>query len=137
MPVDQRRHLKTEREAENWFINRPTELVLCDNCYCRYFKHLNRRQGKFTWGKYGYDLSLEDRKQAHRDRWNPTCNKLHIQFKKTNVYLGWNPKMYVCSKCKRFGRTNMHHMLYYVIFPWFATVELCNNCHRQEHIKKV
>lgn len=124
---------KNSRGSNNWFLNLPTELVLCYNCYCRYFKDLTRRKGKFTWGNYGYDLTKQERIISHRKRWNPIYNKLSIMFKGRNIYLGWNPRSGICSKCNKRKQTNMHHLEYYIIFPWFATVELCLTCHGRSH----
>lgn len=127
---------KNSRGADNWFVNSPTDLVLCDNCYCRYFKHLNRRKGKFTWGRYGYTINQEDRQKAYRKKWNPINNKLFIVFRNRYIFLGWNPRKGICTQCAKVRRTAMHHLSYYIIFPWFATIELCCVCHRKRHSKK-
>jgi hypothetical protein len=123
---------KTKKGFENWFLNLPTELVLCDRCYCRYFKIIRKTKGKWHWGKYGYDLTGDQRKEAYHKRWLPITNKCIIQFKSRSIFLGWNPRKGMCAKCNNKRRTSMHHLAYYIIFPWFATIELCMSCHTSE-----
>jgi len=62
-------------------------------------------------------------------------NKRKIEWFGRPIWLGWNPKKGTCSKCMRtiasgsIRNTNMHHLAYYRIFVWFATIEICPSCH--------
>src|SRR6476619_556369 len=53
-----------------------------------------------------------------------------IRFCGRRVLLTFNIRTGICSECNRKLITNMHHYMgYWIIFPWFATRELCVRCH--------
>ena len=44
-----------------------------------------------------------------------------------------------CGKNKHLGDiklTHMHHLEYFIIFPWFGVIELCASCHMKTHRNK-
>ena len=52
--------------------------------------------------------------------------------RKGDKYVDYNGRI---SKIKKI---DIHHIEYFIIFPWFMTVELCNSCHttESERLKK-
>lgn len=64
---------------------------------------------------------------------------LRIRFKGNTVFLPFNPRKGVCSKCLRsiergeIKRTCMHHEKYDAANPLANTIELCSSCHRKRH----
>jgi hypothetical protein len=82
-------------------------------------------------------------KFPHRREQLLKANRSRIEFFGRSIYLGWNPKKNICNKCKKtvelgeIKYTNMHHLEYCIIFPWFGTIELCRRCHNLEHKDKL
>lgn len=66
---------------------------------------------------------------------NPGVIARKLRFRQRRVTLTFRPRTGECSQCHRTPRkTDMHHAKgYYIIFPWFGTVELCVRCHRRNH----
>lgn len=56
-------------------------------------------------------------------------NKYRLRFKNRQVYMGKQIRRGICSRCKKIGRTEMHHYAYITCIPWACTVELCSECH--------
>lgn len=70
---------------------------------------------------------------------NPKSNRKKILFKGGQVWIGYNPRSGICSKCKRsvhkgeIKKTNLHHTQYDENNPLAHTIELCVSCHIKEH----
>ena len=87
--------------------------------------------------------------REYMKKYEKTGNAKTIHFRKKSIYLGWIIRKGICSWCNRkngeeFITTrgkkskviiDLHHIEYYIIFPWFATIELCNQCHGIESSK--
>jgi hypothetical protein len=63
-------------------------------------------------------------------------------FKGKDVYLKENPRKGVCELCGAVKgidcqRTSRHHIRYHPEDPLKDTIELCNSCHRKEHIEEL
>ena len=67
-------------------------------------------------------------------------NKKRINFKGKQIPLGHDLRTGVCSKCGRsvkngeIKQTNLHHLKYDYDNPVENTIELCNSCHKKEHV---
>jgi hypothetical protein len=100
---------KTQRNKaghENWALNKPTDLVLCQGCV---YKYIINPKHKLA-GKY----------------------KKYIRFKNKQMLIGFNPRRGICSRCGYVGQTTMHHIEYHENEPLKDTIELCRKCHPQE-----
>ena len=80
---------------------------------------------------YCYRLENEDFKKYRN---NEKYNKNKLAFKDRRILLSYNPRTDICSKCGKYNKkTQMHHAIgYYIIFPWYGTIELCPSCHVME-----
>jgi hypothetical protein len=71
-------------------------------------------------------------------KYNKIYHPRRFRFKDKSISLKSNPRIGYCSWCPNnihdgsCRLTNMHHIEYYIIFPWFGTVELCVSCHNKE-----
>lgn len=74
-------------------------------------------------------------KQYKKDhsRWFREIDSRGIIYKGKKVFLGFNPRTQVCSLCRKQGKTEIHHMKYHDDDPLKDTIELCFNCHREQH----
>ena len=63
-------------------------------------------------------------------------HKMKIRFKDKRVNVGKNPRIGICSKCKKKGLTHMHHEKYDPNNPLKYTKELCPKCHTKLESKK-
>ena len=116
--------------------------ILCVRCgtditRIRYHTHNN-----------GKTIGYED--WYHNENGNPVCfdcwdlfhKKRTILFLGVQIYLSWNPRTGRCSKCTNNIHdgsckvTNMHHLFYLRICPWFGMVELCVSCHAVETVNR-
>lgn len=105
--------------------------LLRDGKYERWYNYQNNKicQDCFTKTK-------EKKKDPNSKKRNDRHNKNRLLFKNIRVLLDWNPRTDICSHCGKYdNKTNMHHALgYYIIFPWYGTIELCYSCHAiEEH----
>ena len=117
-----------KRWKEHW--RKYKDKLICDKHYCKLISNPK--------------MSKEYRLKYHR-----IDNTKTIHFRKKAIYLGWIIRKGICSWCnKKKGEefittrgkksiiiTDLHHIEYYIIFPWFATIELCNQCHGIESSK--
>src|SRR5215510_512918 len=92
---------------EHWFLNLPTDLLLCQKCYYKYV--VNPRSSRFYSTK-------------------------RILFRDKQIYLKDKPRIGKCSKCNRMigqdvKRTSMHHRKYHNENILKDTEELCQSCH--------
>lgn len=105
-----------------------------------YIKLHNKPRPKKIFGR---GLIAIDYHRYYDAEYNPK----RIKFKNKRIKLDGKPRKGQCEWCfKQIGDeyvdsegnrtrvklTNIHHIEYYIIFPWFATVELCNSCHSFE-----
>lgn len=76
-------------------------------------------------------LETKGNRNPNRKKRNDIHNKNRLKFKNIRFLLDWNPRTDICSRCNKFhNKTAMHHALgYYIIFPWYGTIELCPSCH--------
>lgn len=77
-----------------------------------------------------------------RKKRNAKFQSRRIWFLGESIMLSFEPRKGYCTWCpnniydKSTYQTEMHHLAYYRIFPWFATIELCSSCHTSKTIKK-
>ena len=112
-----------KKGVANWFLNKPTRLVLCSRCYDPLIyqpKIYPRRQLPLFKEKHRYD------------------NARRFRFRDRRIYAWLKPRTGYCSQCpnnlydKTTQKTHLHHALgYFIIFPWFGCIELCASCHGQ------
>lgn len=102
------------------FLNPPTNLYLCENCYSRLFLNKSRR---------------EYQKRTGRDKWRGQILGKHISFKQ-------EPRIGVCNYCRAVRgidckRTSLHHddNIYDIRRPLWNTIELCSRCHQAETMR--
>lgn len=124
---------------------------ICSNCgstttYTRHGKRHNEEWHKYKGGYLChkcYHKIIVNPKWA--SKWNPITSKINnprrLTFKTKRVYLNKNPRNGTCSKCLRkigeeIKQTAMHHINYHYTSPLKDTIELCNSCHRKEHVKR-
>jgi hypothetical protein len=64
----------------------------------------------------------------------PRLNPTRFGFKEKRIYADEPPRKGVCVLCGPTDtKTHMHHALgYFIILPWFGTIELCDICHGKE-----
>lgn len=71
----------------------------------------------------------------YKKKYNQRYSPRRIWFLGESIMLSFEPRKGFCNWCpnniydKSTYQTEMHHIEYYRIFPWFATVELCSSCH--------
>ena len=71
----------------------------------------------------------------------PIFTTRRLRFKYNRILLKYTVRTGYCSLCTNkihngsCKRTNIHHLIYITILPWFGTIELCHSCHRKEHHK--
>lgn len=95
-----------------------------------------------------YIKKYEKRTPEQRKKYWDEYSKMHLTFKDNHhVQLSFKIRKGQCQLCskkigdefincfgevKKIQRTHTHHLEYYIIFPWFATVEVCGSCHSKE-----
>lgn len=118
-----------------------------------------RKQGYDVWHRYkdGYicnycysklikypKITPEYRKKSNdkrRYKFYKEYDDKKVRFFNRFVNLGFKLRSGYCSRCtnniydKSCKRTHIHHWIYYIIFPWFCTEELCVSCHMKESRK--
>jgi len=90
-----------------------------------YYK--KNREGKLLYQK-DYARTHQVEIQAYKAK--------RIKFKDKRIFLETNPRIGVCSWCRKKGRTNIHHLQYDENNPLAHTVEICPSCHIKEHLAK-
>lgn len=93
----------------SWYLNEPTNLVLCQLCYTLIIN---------------YPRTVKDK--TSRLMW----------FKGKQIVLKQKPRTGICKACNREGLTHMHHLSYDDIDPMKFTLELCPSCHAKETWKE-
>ncbi len=86
------------------------------------------------WYKYtdGFICRYCRLKLIDSPKWNTITTHNRINPKgKGNIYLGFNPRKGICSKCGFKGRTDIHHLQYHNDLLK-DTMELCRSCHMRE-----
>ena len=112
--------------CENWYHPLGKDKPICDKCYDRDFYGPKYRQRLRLTEKYRENALISASKRyRYRD-------------KKITGWLGQRTGF--CSRCpnnihdRTCKKTDMHHALgYFVTFPWFGRIELCNRCHGLIH----
>lgn len=110
-----------------WFTNLPTDLFLCKRCYAKYIYYPNLDHSN-----------------------DPIRNRKRIRVLNSRVHLRDNPRKGTCKYCNKtkgdpyidylgkpkiIKRTIIHHSEYDIKNPLNHTIELCDQCHRNEHIR--
>ena len=78
----------------------------------------------------------------YRKKYNKRSSPKRIWFLGESILLTFEPRKGYCNWCpnnihdKSTYQTEMHHLAYYRIFPWFATIELCSSCHATKTEKR-
>lgn len=90
----------------------------------------------------------------YQKKYNESYYDKIITYKHKRILLTFTIHKWKCDWCgKRKGdryidskgnmatikKIDIHHIEYYIILPWFGTVELCNSCHtsESERLKKI
>lgn len=95
----------------------------CNNCRNRdYRKKHPDKQAEYA--KRNHDKDPE--------RFNQKFKK-SLTFLGKRIFLGYNPRTGICSKCGKNTKTHLHHERYERINPVNHTVELCTGCHKRLH----
>lgn len=76
------------------------------------------------WGNAEF-VKEYDKKRTHR----------RINFKGKIIRLGFVPRIGICSKCGKKGKTDLHHEEYDSNNILANTIELCDSCHSKETTK--
>ena len=92
----------------NWYLNRPTNLVLCQSCYDKHIRF--------------------DRYRLHSKDKNPRM----IRFRGPQIVVDRIARNGICVNCGREGYTHIHHKQYDDNDPLAHTIELCPSCHVKE-----
>lgn len=109
-------------------------------CMNHYAKLITRPKIPKSYYKK-YKKSPEENKIKNM-KYNKIYHPRRFVFKNKSLSLNSNPRKGYCSWCPNnihdgsCKLTHMHHIQYYIIFPWFATVEICVSCHAYETWKK-
>lgn len=118
--------------------------IICSRCYNKQYTKSNPEYFK------EYRITHHDHRRKYNDQWKidnrekyleqcKRVNRKKIRFKTTRPITSKNPRIGICSKCKRTVEsgeikvTNMHHIKYDESNPLAYTVELCVRCHRGVH----
>jgi hypothetical protein len=111
---------RIERDnAEHWYYNLGKDKPICKKCHSYLFAGPKFRA-------------------AHRESINRVGReRLGIKFLyfRKQIYMDFRQRTGYCSKCPNniydgtCKITNMHHLFYIIIVPWFGRIELCNSCH--------
>ena len=89
----------------------------------------------------------------YQKKYNDGYRAKIITYKNQRILLTFNIHKWKCDWCgkqkgdeymdykgeiNKIKKIDIHHIEYFIIFPWFMTVELCNSCHTLEsqRIKK-
>jgi len=113
-----------------------TELIIQDKKQQRWYINKLRYNREYTKNHPEVRQKFLD---THPD-YQKNANKKQIRFKGKSTYLGYNPRIGVCSKCGKsvkdseINYTHLHHLKYDDNNPVKHTIELCIPCHRKEHI---
>lgn len=114
----------------DWTTNKPTDLFLCHNCMHKYI--VSPKWQPIYGRKYA---------QLYKPR--------RFSFKRRSIIMKDRIQKDECKKChKKIGdkfinrlgketvlkKMDIHHIEYFIIFPWFATIVLCPHCHGQDSI---
>jgi hypothetical protein len=107
-------------------------------CQCGSDKTYTLKSGKSQWRlKYGNRYckkcwnELFDYEGIRKGK-KKYSNKI-IRFKGKQIAL-FKMRSGICSQCGITRKTNIHHEIYIIIFPWFSTQELCVPCHNKKRI---
>jgi len=109
----------SDKTSGKWWRHNKEGQTVCWKCYLKY-----------VWEGHKQSVKKDN------DKRNPK----HLLFKNRVIVLSYNPRKGVCTQCGRkrgegVKSTSIHHIEYFIIFPWFGTVELCNSCHGFEGIR--
>ena len=154
-----------KRGGAHWYLNKGTDLYVCEICFRwitrpkkDYAKYIRRFQTKKcdNCGSYKTWTDSNGKQKWHpreNDKWlchkcynklelNPRQNPKKYRYRNRRL-LGWfKQKTGYCSKCtnniydRTTSHTQMHHIFYFIIFPWAFREELCMSCHTKETWKK-
>jgi hypothetical protein len=111
-----------------------------------------RHANKYIWNPQRskeYIKKYNDRRPPGRQKvYNDKYSVMQLTFGDNHhVQVSFQIRKGQCQQCgKKIGdryinckgrvdtikRTHTHHLEYYIIFPWFATTELCISCHSKE-----
>ena len=130
--------------TERWF--RYKDGWICLKCHHRlignpkrtkeYIKKYNDKRPKDFWKKY--KTSPQKMKEYNSNRMNFINKVIRVSKSLLKDKCEWCSKKvgdeYVNCKGKiaKIDRIDTHHIEYYIIFPWFATIRLCSSCHMKE-----
>lgn len=126
----------TGRWKEYW--HRYKDGYICQKHYASLIGNPNKPKG--YWKKYKQDPI---KKKEHGRR--------AVRFFDTKIFMKTNPRKGICIWCGRKNgdefinakgkpskiKTQLHHIEYYIIFKWFATIEICNSCHYKETLRLI
>ena len=109
--------------SENWF-NKPygEDKQICNTCYARLIESPKRRARKEYRDKQNAYNRQYDR---NRSRFLGHGQRV-LSFRQLTGYCSLCANNIYDGTCKI---TNMHHWVYIIILPWFATEERCVSCH--------
>ena len=107
---------------QNWYLNEPTRLMLCNNCYNYYYRREYYKE---------YEKKNPNNIKYHRSRKHRVRDKI--------VYADREVKCGVCNWCRRVRSidcnvTALHHdeKRYDLSNSLRFTIELCDICHKTE-----
>ena len=119
--------------------------LICHKCYNKLIN--NPKRTKECIKEYndkrpkGFNKKYNDKRPSGFNRkYDIIRNKLKLRFKGLQIVLKEKPRTGYCSICKNnifdgsCKRTNIHHLEYHDGDPMKDTIELCNSCHRKQHI---
>src|SRR5262245_53540311 len=116
----------TKDGKHQWF--KKDEKLYCKKCY----------NNLFTNPKWNPITRISPRYAETRTKSNKTFTPRHYLYAKRCI-VGWARLLTgYCSRCTNniydgtCKKTDMHHLFYIVIFPWFGRQELCAACHVKE-----
>jgi len=130
--------------TERWY--RYNDGWICLKCYRKlignprrskeYIKKYNDKRPKEWWKKY--PKTPEQIKIANSNRMKFVNKVIRVSKSLLRNRCDWCGKQKGDKYINCFGemdtidRIDTHHLEYYIIFPWFATIRLCSSCHMKE-----
>lgn len=116
---------------------------ICNRCYCKHVKHLKNKEQENQYCKEYYNKNKEYFKEYFAKRtkeYVKNNNSKRLKYKDKQIRIKQNIKTGYCSRCSNniydgsCNLTSLHHIRYNDDDPLKHTIELCNPCHRKQHI---
>jgi hypothetical protein len=116
--------IRTSREGyrwEEWCFRLGKDRPLCHTCAKRLI--------------YSPKYREKLHKTKHYKEYTAARGRRYMRYGRKTLCMSFRQLSGYCSKCSNnifdgsCKKTDMHHLFYIIIVPWFGRIELCSTCH--------